>query len=96
VVLMKLKVSIGLLLAVILVAVAAAAQDGPEVDRITVDQLKAKLFAKEPVVLIDTRNETSIVASGHKIKGALQIEAGAIEQHLKEIPRDREIVTYCA
>ena len=77
-----------------------AAQDSKavrpqEVERITVDELKAKIAKREPVTIIDSRSQSSYEASDTKIKGAIRISADEIESRLKEIPRDKEIVTYC-
>lgn len=66
---------------------------GPE--RITIDELKAKLAKKEPVIIIDVRG-ADYDASATKIKGAIRIAPAELEARLKELPRDKEIVTYCA
>jgi 3-mercaptopyruvate sulfurtransferase SseA len=67
------------------------AQDS--VPRITVDELILKLAKKAPVLIIDVRNPDSYET---KIKGAIQIQHDQIEAHLKQIPRNKEVVTYCA
>jgi rhodanese-like protein len=64
-----------------------------DVPRITVDELILMVAKKKPVTIIDVRN---LDAYDQKIVGALQIPHDQIEAHLKQIPRDREIVTYCA
>ena len=66
-----------------------------EVQRITVDELKAKLAAKEPVFIIDSRSQGSYGNSEIKIKGAVRIPMDEVESRLAEIPRDKEIVIYC-
>jgi rhodanese-related sulfurtransferase len=66
---------------------------GPE--RITIDELKARLAKKEPVVIIDVRG-SDYDSSEAKIKGAIRIVPAELEAHLKDLPRDKEIVTYCA
>ena len=66
---------------------------GPE--RITIDELKAKLAKKEPVIIIDVRG-ADYDASATKIKGAIRIAPAELEARLKDLPRDKEIVTYCA
>ena len=74
--------------------VVAAAQNGAPaaaIERITLAELKALLARRAPVTIIDVRGD-----SDTKIKGALHIPLPEIEARLKEIPRDREIVTYCA
>ena len=72
----------------------AAAQNGAqpaEIGRITLAELKALLMRREPVTIMDVRGDRPT-----KIKGALHIPLPEIEARLTEIPRDREIVTYCA
>jgi hypothetical protein len=70
----------------------AAAQEGStEVERITLDEFKALLANNTPVTVIDVRGPST-----SKIKGAIHIPLSEIESRLNEIPRDREVVTYCA
>jgi hypothetical protein len=76
----------------LLFASAALGQTG-EVERVTVDELILMLSKKKPVTVIDVRNLDSYE---QKIVGALQIPHDEIKSRLKEIPRNREIVTYCA
>lgn len=66
---------------------------GPE--RITVNELKTKLANKESVIIIDIRG-SDYDASEKKIMGAIRIAPAELEARLKELPRDKEIVTYCA
>ena len=93
----RLGFAFSLVLALTLSVLAAAQHnhDDSNVPRITVEELKAKMAKKEPVVIVDTRSESSVVASGKKIKGALVIQASSVEK-LMEIPKDREVVIYCA
>jgi rhodanese-related sulfurtransferase len=60
-------------------------------DHITVSELKALVAKNEPVVIIDVRGSIS-----SKIKGAMHIPLGDIETRIKEIPTDKQIVTYCS
>ena len=64
-----------------------------EIERISVDELIVMLAKNRPVTIIDVRNTDSYDT---KIKGALQIPHEQVASRLKEIPRTREIVTYCA
>jgi rhodanese-related sulfurtransferase len=66
-----------------------------EIERITVEQLMAKLVKHEQVTIIDVRGK-DYDAGDSRIKGALRISPNELKSHLSEIPRDREIVTYCA
>jgi membrane-bound lytic murein transglycosylase B len=73
---------------------AATAQDA-DVERITVEELKDKIAKNEPITIIDDRSQGSYEASEIQIKGSIRITVDEIQSRLKEIPRDREIVTYC-
>jgi rhodanese-related sulfurtransferase len=52
-------------------------------------------------MIIDVRATQSFVDSPNKIKGAIHVKARRLRHRLtfspfKDLPRDREIVTYCA
>jgi len=71
------------------------------VDLITVEELKAKITANEPVVIIDVRGLESYANTDSKIKGALHVNVRKLKFRisfapLKDVPKDREVVTYCA
>ena len=64
-----------------------------KVERVSVDELILMLAQKKPVTIIDARLPDTYE---EKIVGALEIPYDQVEAHLKEIPRNREIITYCA
>ena len=69
-------------------------------DFITAEELKAKLSKNEPVVIIDVRSGNSLNAD-NKIKGAYYVKLRRLKYRLgfsplKDVPRDRTVVTYCA
>ncbi len=64
--------------------------------RIGPEELKRKLAAGEPVVVIDLRHSLDVQADSRKVPGALQIAAEELEERDSEIPRGREIVVYCS
>jgi len=73
----------------------------PETEWITVEELKSKLAKNEAVTIVDLRAGDAFVKSVDKIKGAIHMKARRLRYRLgfapfKELPRDREIVTYCA
>jgi rhodanese-related sulfurtransferase len=73
----------------------------PEPEWITVEELKSKLAKNEAVTIVDLRAIDSFEQSADKIKGAIHMRARRLPYRLgftpfKELPRDREIVTYCA
>lgn len=74
---------------------SATGSDDADVERISVDELKAKIAKNEPLTIIDDRSEGSFESSETQIKGSIRMTVDQIQSRLKEIPRDREIVTYC-
>jgi rhodanese-related sulfurtransferase len=79
----------------------AHAQKAPEVALITAEELKAKLTNNEPVMIIDVRGSEGFASSTTTIKGSMHFKVRRLKTRLafppfKDLPRDREIVTYCA
>jgi rhodanese-related sulfurtransferase len=73
----------------------------PDIETITAEELKAKVVKKEPVTIIDVRASDAYVSSENKIEGAIfvrfrRLKTRLAQPPLKDVPRDREIVTYCA
>ena len=73
----------------------------PAVEMITADELKAKLAGNQPVMIIDVRNSEAFSASTTTIKGAIHFKTRKLKYRmgyppLKDLPKDREIVTYCS
>ena len=64
-----------------------------DIPRISVDELILMLAKKKPVLIIDVRAPDTFT---EVIKGAIQIPFDQVEARMKEIPRNKEIVTYCA
>ena len=59
-------------------------------DRVTLEEFK-RLRAAGKIFVLDVR-----VGIATKIKGAAYIPLDQLESRLSELPRDREIVTYCS
>ncbi len=77
------------------------AKAGPSVDLISADELKAKVDRNEPLVILDVRSSESYANSDRKIKGSIHVKVRRLEHRLnfpplKDAPRDREVITYCA
>ena len=64
--------------------------------RITVDELKDRMDAGDPLAIIDVRHRLDLDADAHVIPGALHIMLEEIGHRHHEIPRDRDVVLYCA
>lgn len=76
-------------------------QESPQIEFITADELKTKLAKNQPVTIIDVRATSGLLDSDSKIKGAFHVKLRRLRARLafpplKDVPRDREIVTYCA
>ncbi len=67
-----------------------------QVEFITPEELKSKIANSEQVTIADVRGSTSFEQSDNMIKGALHAQVRKVAHRLREIPRDREVVTYCA
>lgn len=67
----------------------AAAQQTPA-DRIAVEEFK-RLRDEGKLFVLDVRYSIET-----KIKGATHVPLDQLESRLAELPRDREIVTYCS
>jgi hypothetical protein len=63
--------------------------------RITTHELKRKLDAKQPLVIIDNRDGKAWIGSAVMLPGALHIPLSQLPDRLDELPKDKEIVTYC-
>lgn len=63
--------------------------------RITPEELKAKLDAGEPVVVIDLRHSVDFEAAPHTVPGALRMAVEEIGERRADIPGDRELVLLC-
>ena len=79
----------------------AAPATSPDVQFITAEELKAKVARSEPVAIIDVRGSNGLLANDNKIKGAVYVKLRRLKSRLamaplKDVPRDREVVTYCA
>lgn len=73
----------------------------PVIGTITAEELKAKIDNNDPVTIIDVRGAEGYAASNTTIKGAFHFKVRRIRSRLKyaplkDLPKDREIVTYCA
>jgi rhodanese-related sulfurtransferase len=66
-----------------------------EAPRITVQELKSKMDKGEEIVIIDVRTGLEYDRSKSKIKGSIRIPILQLAERSKELPKDKEIVTYC-
>jgi membrane protein DedA with SNARE-associated domain/rhodanese-related sulfurtransferase len=63
--------------------------------RINAEELYQLMGAGRAPLVVDVRSATALTLDPRRIPGALHVPLLEIEQHLRDLPRDREIVAYC-
>jgi membrane protein DedA with SNARE-associated domain/rhodanese-related sulfurtransferase len=63
--------------------------------RISVAELHALIQGGEAPLIIDVRSASARALEPHWIPGALHISLPDVDVHLKDLPRDRDIILYC-
>jgi membrane protein DedA with SNARE-associated domain/rhodanese-related sulfurtransferase len=63
--------------------------------QISVNELFELVDAGQPPLIVDVRSATALSLEPRRIPGALHIPLHDVEQHVKDLPRDRDIVAYC-
>jgi membrane protein DedA with SNARE-associated domain/rhodanese-related sulfurtransferase len=63
--------------------------------RITVSELNELIQGGTAPLIIDVRSPTARTLEPHWIPGALHISLSDVGVHLKDLPRDRDIIVYC-
>ena len=84
-----------------LYVVTAQAQQASGVSMITAEELKAKMANNEPVTVVDVRSAEGFANSSSTVKGSIHFKLRKLKYRLqyppfKNLPRNSEIVTYCA
>jgi len=72
---------------------ATAVEQTDDAPRIALADAK-KDFDAGTALFIDTRSVEAY--RDEHIKGAVSLPAATLEEHLKEIPKDRKIIAYCS
>ena len=94
------KLLSGLFCLVVVLACAAAAK-AQQPNMITAEELKTKMANNEQVTVIDVRSSEGFAAASTTVKGSFHYKLRKLKSRvnfapLKDLPRSREIVTYCA
>ena len=63
--------------------------------RISVDELYRLIDVGLKPVIVDVRSQTARALEPRRIPGALHVPLHAVDHHVKDLPRDREIILYC-
>ena len=85
----------------VLVLGVAAAEAQQAIDMISVEELKTKIAKNQPVLIVDVRSPEGFANSTTTVKGSYHFKVRKLKYRLqyapfKDIPRNTEIVTYCA
>jgi membrane protein DedA with SNARE-associated domain/rhodanese-related sulfurtransferase len=64
--------------------------------RITPEELKRRMDAREDMIIVDLRHELEFDAEPQTIYGAVRMDPADLEEAIEVIPRDREIVLFCS
>ena len=80
---------------------AASPRQSANVEFTSAAELKAKVAKNQRVTIIDVRTTNSFTNSSQKIKGAVHVKLRRLRYRLdfaplNSVPRDSEVVTYCA
>jgi membrane protein DedA with SNARE-associated domain/rhodanese-related sulfurtransferase len=67
-----------------------------KIARITPEELKGKMDSGEDIIIVDLRHTLDFEAQPETILGALHMDPAELEEANEVIPRDREIVLFCA
>ena len=63
---------------------------------ITPEELRAKMEQGDDVLVVDLRHLLSVESDPELIPGARWIDPDSLDEQTKDLPRDREVVLYCA
>ena len=84
------------ILGVLVMLIACTSIQGTnDVPRISKDELKAKLGSSD-VVLLDVRAKADWEKSDEQITGAVRMDPETVDAWAGTLPKDKEIILYCA
>ena len=69
-----------------------ATQTKTPIRRISIDEVRQ---GKNQVVFVDARSATALARNPLQIPGAIHVPAKNLDENLKQLPRNRALVTYC-
>ena len=86
---------------VLVSGVIALRAQQPAANMITAEQLKQKLASNQSVLIVDVRSPQGFAASTTTVKGSYHYKLRHLKYRLqyppfRDLPRNAEIVTYCA
>ena len=72
-------------------------QGGKEMEatKISAHEVKARIDRGDRLAFIDARSPKAWETSNAKLPGAIRVPVDEVEGHIREIPRDRPVISYC-
>jgi len=64
-------------------------------EQIEVGELFKLMATPPPPLIIDVRSPTALQLEPRRIPGALHVPLTQVQQQLRDLPRDRDIISYC-
>jgi 3-mercaptopyruvate sulfurtransferase SseA len=92
---MKRALFLAILGSLVVLIACTNTQSANDVPRISKDELKAKLGSPD-VVLLDVRAKKDWEGSNEKITGAVRMDPQTVDTWAGTLPKDKEIILYCA
>ena len=66
------------------------------IGRITVEELRGLMTSQDPPMIVDLRHALDVGTTPFRIPGALHMSPEEVMDRHEELPRNRDIVTYCS
>jgi len=87
-----------MILAVLMILITnpAILQASDNIPRMSIQELKEKMDRGEKIFILDVRSGEDYASSMFKIKDAVRIPVDSLEDRYQELPKDVEIIAYCA
>ncbi len=60
--------------------------------RISIDEVRQRM---KKLVFVDARSATALARNPFQVPGAIHVPAKTLDESLRQLPRDRTLVTYC-
>lgn len=69
-----------------------ATQTKAPIRRIGTDEVQQRM---KQLVFVDARSATALARNPLQVRGAIHVPAKNLDENLKQLPRNRTLVTYC-
>jgi rhodanese-related sulfurtransferase len=66
-----------------------------EIIRVTVEEVRARMDRREPLVMIDARSAEAWSKAEYQVPGSIRVPPDDVAGHLADVPKGRAIITYC-